>query len=72
MCAIPAGLYVDMVVANATGGRWSWMHTILVSVGSVGALWLSEELDAAYRVRCEGRQWLWRLPDEHGHEHGQA
>jgi hypothetical protein len=50
LTAIPAGLYLDLVVANVAGGKWTLVHWMLISTGGVGGLWLWEELAADWRT----------------------
>jgi hypothetical protein len=43
LAAIPAGLYLDLVLAGAAGGRWTLVHTMLSFTGGLGGLWLWDE-----------------------------
>jgi hypothetical protein len=44
LTAIPTAFYADMVLAGVAGSRWTFAHWLLASAGSVGGLWLWEEL----------------------------
>jgi hypothetical protein len=44
LCAIPAGLYLDLCLAGVAGGRWTLVHVMLFFTGGLGALWLWDEM----------------------------